>query len=155
MSNLKEESHGLKIIRKRYSRLPPSVIDTDQIQTIDRTLKLLNLPKMRILYWDPLIQFKIPLNCPFHEHWCLKFTDVWVSDKREMRVLFDLDGIIHLDCRYYTCDINGRAHNILSSDEGILKTIRNRRTDINIPFQLYLKSGVTTKLHDYFIHRYV
>ena len=148
-----------KILRERYCRLPPNVIETEHMQFNDPILKRLNLPKMRIIYWDPMIQFNLQLYCPFHELYRLKFTDKWVSSlhvyKRKMRVLYDLDGIINLDCRMYKCDKDGDPHTIVSSDEGILKAIREHKPDITIPFKLYVKNGVTTKLNNYIIHRYV
>lgn len=132
-------------MREYYKHSTPFVIEP-------QSTVLSNHP--RIMLWDPISQFpKLKIACPMHGN-VLFPTNKWHDcKKRKPRKLFDMNGTVHLVGRIYQCDSIIQSHKIVSTDEGILSSAKQQHA--TVPFKLQQRSGFTSTLVDYIIHRYI
>ena len=109
---------------------------------------------VRLLFWDPVGQATVAnffAPCPWHAIGLIP-TDQWQSDQNHNpRLLYDVGGPVWLVGRYYQCPNDSKKHNVLSTDESILQCCR--KAQLEIPFHLTHRAGVTTAFADYVIHR--
>lgn len=111
-----------------------------------------------VIVWDPISQYGLELMCPFHPTVAVK-PDLWKnSDTRRPRQLYHTHGIAYLIARQYYCpglppqnDQRTTKHHLSNTDDGFLQQLSAH--NIQLPFRLTHRSGVTTELAHYIIQR--
>jgi hypothetical protein len=105
----------------------------------------------RVTIWDPIVQYKLTLKCP--EHNCsLRLSHRWTDSAKKLpRAVYDLNGCVFLCVRIYKCESSHGHHFIISTDQDLLNQAGKKQ--IEVPFVLAHRSGLTRNLLNYVVHR--